>query len=114
MRIRPSSYKSFSISNPTSVKARTFGSREQPGGFRLDKKGLFPEDEASFDDYKWFEVEFNSQEEMDNFFQEFKKAINIRRKERWQAEELGRLASKGVMAGEEVRIIPPVTPIKNK
>lgn len=51
---------------------------------------------------------------MDNFFQEFKKAINIRRKERWQVEELGRLAAKGVMAGEEVRIIPPVAPIKNK
>lgn len=98
MRIRPSSYKAFA--NPTSVKARTFGSRDQPGGFRLDKKGLFPDDEASFDDFRWFEIEFNNQSEMDNFYAEFKRALNIRRKERYHAEELSKLAARGITAGD--------------
>lgn len=104
VRIRPSSHKTFQ--NPTSVKARTFGSREAPGGFRLDKKGLFPDDEESFDDFKWFEIEFNSQEEMNNFFTEFKKALNLRRRERWQIDELKRLAARGVPAGAEVTVTP--------
>lgn len=103
-RIKPSSHKTFQ--NPTSVKARTFGSRESPGGFRLDKKGLFPDDEESFEDFKWFEIEFNNQEEMNNFHAEFKRALNIRRRERWQIDELKRLAARGVPAGAEVAVTP--------
>lgn len=98
VRVRPSSHRAFN--NPTTIKARAFGSREQPGGFRLDKKGLFPEDEESFSDYKWFEIEFNHPEEMQSFYAEFQRALNIRRKERWQNEELMRLAARGIMAGQ--------------
>lgn len=100
MRIKPSSHKTLTFQNPTSVKARTFGTpRENPGGFRLDKKGLFPDDEESFEDFKWFEIEFNNLEEMNGFYEEFKRALNIRRKERWQMDELKRLAARGVPAG---------------
>lgn len=100
IRIKPSSHRTLSIQNPTSVKARTFGKpRENPGGFRLDKKGLFPDDEEGFEDYKWFEIEFNTAEEMHNFHVEFKRVLNIRRKERWQIDELRRLAARGVPAG---------------
>lgn len=98
VRIKPSSHKTFQ--NPTSVKARTFGTpRDNPGGFRLDKKGLFPDDEESFEDFKWFEIEFNNPEEMNSFHAEFRRALNIRRKERWQMDELKRLAARGVPAG---------------
>lgn len=106
VRIKPSSHKTFQ--NPTSVKARTFGSRESPGGFRLDKKGLFPDDEEGFEDFKWFEIEFNNAEEMDNFHAAFKRALNMRRRERWQMEELKRLAARGVSAGAEVTVASAV------
>jgi len=102
VKIKPSSHKTFQ--NPSNVKARTFGSRDVPGGFRLDKKGLFPDDEENFEEFKWFEIEFNTKEETENFHDEFTTALNIRRKERWQAEELMRLAKRGVPAGAEVSV----------
>jgi len=102
VRIRPSSHKAFN--NPTSIKARTIGSRDAPGGFRLDRKGLCPEDEENFDDFKWFEIEFNTVEEMNSFYAEFKRALNTRRRERWHADELSKLAARGVGASQHLNL----------
>jgi hypothetical protein len=60
LRIKPSSYRPFN--NPSSVRARLLGTRSQSGGFRLDKKGLCIADEDSFDEFKWFEIDFNTEE----------------------------------------------------
>ena len=60
IRIKPSSYRTFG--NPSSVRARFLGSRDQSGGMRLDKKGLKIDSEDSFDEFKWFEIDFYSEE----------------------------------------------------
>lgn len=60
IRIKPSSYRTFG--NPSSVRARFLGTREQSGGMRLDKKGLTIDSEESFDEFKWFEIDFYSEE----------------------------------------------------
>lgn len=60
LRIKPSSYHTFG--NPSSVRARFLGTREKSGGMRLDKKGLTIESEESFDEFKWFEIDFYSEE----------------------------------------------------
>ena len=60
LRIKPSSYRAFG--NPSSVRARLLGSRTLSGGFRLDKKGLCFADEDGFDEFKWFEIDFNTEE----------------------------------------------------
>jgi hypothetical protein len=100
IKIKPSNYGIFQ--NPNSVKARTFGSHDTPGGFRLDKKGLFADDEETFEDYKWVVIEFNNLNEMNSFEDEVKRALNLRRKERLEMDELKRLAARGVQAGAEV------------
>ena len=71
LRIKPSSYRAFN--NPTSVRARILGNRTISGGFRLDKKGLSLDDEDSFDEFKWLEIDFNTEEGRLNFlpWQEF-------------------------------------------
>lgn len=60
IRIKPSSYRTFG--NPSAVRARFLGTREQSGGMRLDKKGLTIDSEESFDEFKWFEIDFYSEE----------------------------------------------------
>lgn len=62
IRIKPSSYHTFG--NPSSVRARFLGTRAQSGGMRLDKKGLTIDSEESFDEFKWFEIDFYSEEGM--------------------------------------------------
>lgn len=94
IRIKPSSYRTFG--NPSSVRARFLGTREQSGGMRLDKKGLTIDSEESFDEFKWFEIDFYSEEEMSYFRNDFCSIINERRKERRRVEDLKRLAANGV------------------
>jgi len=94
LRIKPSSYRAFS--NPTSVRARILGNRTISGGFRLDKKGLSLDDEDSFDEFKWLEIDFNTEEEMSYFKSDFGVLLKDRRKERREVEALKRLASNGV------------------
>lgn len=57
VRIKPISYSAFGRS---SVKACILGNRELSGGIRLDKEGLLIEDEEKFDDFKWFEIDFQT------------------------------------------------------
>jgi hypothetical protein len=94
LRIKPSCHKAFH--NPTSVRAKTLGSRDLSGGFPLAKKGLFIEDEDSFEEFKWFEIDFMNEEDKMVFAQEFQTALKERRRQRRHAEELGRLAERGV------------------
>ncbi|RPA79320.1 hypothetical protein BJ508DRAFT_308424 [Ascobolus immersus RN42] len=94
LRIKPSSHKAFH--NPTSVKAKTLGTRDLNGGFSLAKKGLFIDDEDSFEEFKWFEIDFVNEEDKEVFAQEFQTALKERRRQRRHAEELGRLAERGV------------------
>ena len=60
IRIKPSSYRTFG--NPSSVRARFLGDRNRSGGIQLDKKGLTIDCEDSFDEFKWFEIDFFSEE----------------------------------------------------
>lgn len=60
IRIKPSSYRTFG--NPSSVRARFLGDRTRSGGIQLDKKGLTIDCEDSFDEFKWFEIDFFSEE----------------------------------------------------
>lgn len=66
IRIKPSSYHTFG--NPSSVRARFLGTRAQSGGMRLDKKGLTIDSEESFDEFKWFEIDFYSEDGMSLIF----------------------------------------------
>lgn len=112
IRIKPSSYRTFG--NPSSVRARFLGTRSRSGGIQLEKKGLTIDCEDSFDEFKWFEIDFYSEEgtsglwvhsrlpeadqspEMSYFRQDFCTIINERRKERRRVEELRLLAASGV------------------
>lgn len=60
IRIKPSSYRTFG--NPSSVRAKFLGDRNRSGGIQLDKKGLTIDSEESFDEFKWFEIDFFSEE----------------------------------------------------
>lgn len=40
------------------------GNRELTGGIRLDKEGLSIEDEERFDDFRWFDIDFQTPEGM--------------------------------------------------
>lgn len=60
LKIKPSSHKAFG--NPNSVKACIIGNREISGGIRLDMEGLLIEDKEGFDDFKWFEIDFQTLE----------------------------------------------------
>lgn len=60
IRIKPSSWSKFR--NPSSVRACFLGARRQSGGFQLDKKGLTYECEDGFEEFKWFELDFDSSE----------------------------------------------------
>ncbi len=62
IRIKPSSYRTFG--NPSSVRARFLGDRSRSGGIPLDKSGLTIDCEDSFDEFKWFEIDFFSEEGM--------------------------------------------------
>ncbi|RPA94691.1 hypothetical protein L873DRAFT_1935777 [Choiromyces venosus 120613-1] len=93
LRIRPSSHKAFG--NPGSVKACIIGNRDLSGGIRLDMEGLLIDDQESFDEFKWFEIDFQTLEEMKNFHEDFQGALQERRKERRNAEELQRKAATG-------------------
>jgi hypothetical protein len=66
IRIKPSSYRTFG--NPSSVRARFLGDRSRSGGIPLDKSGLTIDCEDSFDEFKWFEIDFFSEEGMFVFF----------------------------------------------
>lgn len=113
LRIKPSSYRTFG--NPSSVRARLLGTRTLSGGIQLDKKGLTIDSEDSFDEFKWFEIDFYSEEglsskknqvahpsiadtfvEMSYFRHDFCAIINERRKDRRRAEELKLMAANGV------------------
>lgn len=72
------------------------------GAFPLDKRGLLIDDETNFDDYKWFDIDFLNTEDMNIFYQKFQHALKERRKERRHAEELQRLAERGVRAGAQI------------
>lgn len=100
LRIRPSSHKAFN--NPTTIKAKTIGTRDIAGGVPLNKKGLLYDDEDGFEDFKWFDVDFVNPEDLAVFSREFQHALKERRKSRKHAEELGRLAERGVRAGAQV------------
>lgn len=100
LRIRPSSHKTFN--NPGSVKACVLGDpkRDLAGGFRLDKEGIGLERQEVFDDFKWFEIEFQTEAECRCFGEEFAEALQQRRRERKMIEELRKKAVRGVKAGE--------------
>lgn len=66
IRIKPSSYRTFG--NPSSIRARFLGTRDQSGGMRLDKKGLTIDSEESFEEFKWFEIDFYSEEGASQIF----------------------------------------------
>jgi len=66
------------------------------GGFPLAKKGLFIQDEDTFEEFKWFEIDFIHEEDMMLFAQEFRTALMERRRQRKHADDLGRLAERGV------------------
>lgn len=94
VRIRSSSHNPFK--NSPTIKAQILGTRDVSGGIPLNKVGLSVEDQDNFDDFKWFEFEFGTLEELNSFQQEFKRALNLRRRERKYADELTRLAAQGV------------------
>lgn len=99
IRIRSSSRNPFKP--PPPIKAKIFGTTTHhnnniSGGIPLSKVGLAVEDHDNFDDFKWFEIEFGTLEELDSFQQEFRSALNRRRKERRHADDLMRLAAQGV------------------
>lgn len=94
IRIRSSSRNPFKI--PPPIKAKVLGTQDASGGIPLNKLGLTVEDQDGFDDFKWFEIEFGTLEELDSFQQEFRRALNLRRKERKHADNLIRLAAQGV------------------
>lgn len=94
IRIRSSSRNPFKT--PPSIKAKILGAQDVSGGIPLSKLGLAIEDNDNFDDFKWFEFEFGTLEELDSFQQEFRSALNRRRKERRHADDLMRLAAQGV------------------
>lgn len=100
LRIRPSSHKAFG--NPSSVKACVLGDpkRDLSGGFRLDKEGMGIEKQEAFDDFKWFEIEFQTDAECRCFAEEFTAALQQRRRERLMVEELKKKASRGIKMGE--------------
>lgn len=60
IRIKPSSYRTFG--NPSAVRARFLGDRNRSGGIQLDKRGMMIDSEDSFDEFKWFEIDFFSEE----------------------------------------------------
>lgn len=94
IRIRSSSHNI--IKNYPAIKARILGMLDTSGGIPLNKLGLSEEDEDSFDDFKWFEIEFGTLAEAYSFQEEFRRALNRRRKERKRVEELKGLAARGV------------------
>ena len=100
IRVRPSSHKAFN--NPSHVRAAVLGDtkRELKGGFRLDRDGLGCEAVDGWDEFKWFEIEFSSEEEAGAFSEDFLAALQQRRRERVLVEELRRKAGRGVRAGE--------------
>jgi hypothetical protein len=100
LRIRPSSYRAFN--NPSSVKACVLGDpkRDISGGFRLDRDGLKIERQEAFDDFKWFEIEFQTEAECRCFSDDFTAALQQRRRERHMIEELKKKACRGVRVGE--------------
>lgn len=102
LRIRPSSHRTFN--NPSSVKACVLGDpkRDLIGGFRLDKEGLGIERQDTFEDFKWFEIEFQTEAECRCFGEDFSAALQQRRRERLVVEELKKKAGRGVKAGEAV------------
>lgn len=94
IRIRSSSRNPFKT--PPHIKAKILGTQDVSGGIPLNKLGLAVEDQDSFDNFKWFEIEFGTLEELDSFQQEFRRALNLRRKERKHVDDLMRLAAQGV------------------
>ncbi|KAG0126667.1 hypothetical protein HOY82DRAFT_627089 [Tuber indicum] len=93
LRIKPSSLKAFG--NRSSVKACIIGNRDLSGGIRLDMEGLLIKDEEDFDDFKWFEIDFQTLEEMKNFHEDFQHALQERRKERKKVDDLQKKAAAG-------------------
>ncbi|KAL7267444.1 hypothetical protein RUND412_009972 [Rhizina undulata] len=91
LRIKPSAHKKFN--NPSSVRVCSLG---RGGGWRLDMKGARMEDVESWEEWKWLEVEFELENEMEQFRKDFDDALQERRKERKRLEELKRLAANGV------------------
>jgi hypothetical protein len=100
LRIRPSSHKAFN--NPSSVKACVLGDpkRDISGGFRLDREGLGIDKQDAFDEFKWFELEFQTDAECRCFADDFTAALQQRRRERLMIEELKKKAGRGVKVGE--------------
>ncbi|CCX33576.1 Similar to hypothetical protein [Tuber melanosporum Mel28]; acc. no. XP_002842042 [Pyronema omphalodes CBS 100304] len=100
LRIRPSSYKTFN--NPTSVKACVLGDarKDISGGFRLDKEGLGIDKQDGFEDFKWFEIDFQTEAECRAFSQDFSEALQQRRRERVMIQDLQKKAVRGVRMGE--------------
>jgi hypothetical protein len=100
LRIRPSSHKTFN--NPTSVKACVLGDprKDISGGFRLDKEGLGIDKQEGFEDFKWFEIDFQTEGECRAFSEHFSEALQQRRRERKMIQDLQKKAMRGVRAGE--------------
>jgi hypothetical protein len=98
LRIRPSCHRAFN--NPSSVKACVLGNRNSPGGFRLDRDGMGIDKQESFEEFKWFEIEFQNEGECRALVADLDRALQERRRERMVVAELRRKAGRGVRAGE--------------
>ncbi|KAI5818367.1 hypothetical protein BZA77DRAFT_306786 [Pyronema omphalodes] len=99
LRIRPSTHKAFN--NPKSVKACVLGdpTKDISGGFRLDRKDLEIDNQEGFADFKWFEIDFQTERECKSFSEDLSEALQQRRRERKMIQYL-RKAGRGVRAGE--------------
>jgi hypothetical protein len=99
LRIRPSTHKTFN--NPSSVKACVLGDpkRDIAGGFRLDKGGLGIDRQDTFEDFKWFEIDFKTEDDCRGFSDDLSEALQQRRRDRTVIDELRKKAVRGVMAG---------------
>ncbi|KAF8243102.1 hypothetical protein K440DRAFT_590012 [Wilcoxina mikolae CBS 423.85] len=99
LRIRPSAHKTFN--NPSSVKACVLGDpkKDISGGFRLDKGGLGIDRQDTFEDFKWFEIDFKTEDDCRGFSDDLSEALQQRRRDRTVIDELRKKAVRGIVAG---------------
>lgn len=73
--------------------------RDIAGGFRLDKGGLGIDRQDTFEDFKWFEIDFKTEGDCRGFSDDLSEALQQRRRDRTVIDELRKKAVRGVMAG---------------
>ncbi|KAF8471760.1 hypothetical protein BDZ91DRAFT_780632 [Kalaharituber pfeilii] len=99
LRLKPSMHFSKPFMNAGCIKARLLSPLTAPvSSFRLDKQGLRLEDcennADGWEEYRWFEIEFRTESEMEDFSQGFRRWLNGRRKERRKRGDTHRSSSK--------------------